>query len=110
MIRFIQVSKVRELLRGNKFQIKKECFPEIDRIFGELLESLIMGAQSEDIKSIGIDDVRRLISTKKKSSDVLANNSSCKRCATLKEPFLKFAKQLQVFTVEEAKIMASKYY
>lgn len=114
MVRFIQVSKVEKKLRGNNFQIKKPCYEEIDRIVGFMLDALIEGAQSEGIKSIGTDYIARQMLkgnlTKKKSSDVLADkNTGCKRCGILKKPFIEFAKNLQVFTIEEAKVIASKY-
>ena len=75
-MQFIQVSKVQKYLRGNKFQIKAEVFDAVDEFVGRSLERLIEGALSENIKSIGTDDVARFLGRPKKETNSNENVDS----------------------------------
>ena len=111
MAKFTQVSKVRDFLRGNSFQIKAEALDSIDEIVGRMLESVIEGAIDEGIKSIGSDDVHRFfISKSKKRVDVLADEETpdrkgCPRCAGIQDKFIQHGRNIQELVSDEALIM-----
>lgn len=117
-INYIQISKVRNRLKGNNFQIKAEAFETIDSTIGRMLDGLIQSTKSEGIKSIGTDDVIRLFAPKgskaKQNVDVLADGEqpkeerACQKCANIKPPFLKLARSIQTFVYDEVKAIFSR--
>lgn len=112
MANFIQSSKVLNALRGNDFQVKKEALDTIDEVVGRMLDVLVEGTQSEDIKSIGSDDVFRLFRKPKSSVDVLANKDTdkkgCSRCGGIKDKFVQHGRNIQELVSDEALIMYNK--
>ena len=111
MADLIQVSKVRNFLKGNGFQIKAEALDTVDESIGRMLEGLIQGAVSEDIKSIGTDDVHRLFKPQsKKRVDVLVDNEEkhCSRCRGIQSRFIEYGRNLQAVVSDEAQMLLSR--
>lgn len=107
-IQYIQSTKVREKLRGNGFQIKAECFLTIDSVVNKLLEKLIEGAQSDNIKSIGTDDVLWILGIKETIRVVDDPNGktpvmrTCSRCGGIEQRYLSHARNVQALVSDEA--------
>lgn len=114
-INLIQSSKVKARLRGNGFQIKAEVYNDIDNFLAKSLDKLISGAKSENIKSIGTDDVFRILGVPKKEAsvdekvDVLANKTKgCSRCGGIKDNFVKYGRDLQAVVSDEAQRLLNR--
>ena len=110
-IRFIRKSFVQQKLRGNGFKVKPEVYGVIDDFLSRALDRLIESVGSDNIKTLGTDEVLSYLKIPKAQSPVAkqakvetsSENNWCDRCIILHDWMIPLARSIQSNIVSLAK-------
>lgn len=101
-----QKTKVKRAFNDRGLQVSGDALDFIDGVLEEFVRDIVRKANELGMKRVKgngylADMMRSVI-------EALAPEKKCDRCGGLRDEFLKFARQLQQFVADEAKVMLVK--
>ena len=107
-MKYGQKSKIKKLVNSEGFRISADAYDGIDRLFENAIKGICKQLPLDGVKTVDIRHTQLKNVAVNGSSEPKTNSNSCKRCWSIKDVFLRWAKDTQSYCHTQATILSRR--